>query len=81
MAVTLAKCSFQVNSNCGMRAVACKLQHFLEFGAVSVLAGHFVGEGSVNLDAFELPVRVLAERADPYIADSLSCHKNKELST
>jgi hypothetical protein len=41
--------------------VAGEFQQFLEFGTVSVFARDFVGERPVNLDAFQLPVCVLAE--------------------
>ncbi|EQD79670.1 hypothetical protein B1A_01608 [mine drainage metagenome] len=42
--------------------------------AFDILARSLVGERTVNLDAFQLPFRVLVEGADPDVPNALSVH-------
>ncbi|MCH6718038.1 hypothetical protein BED04_27740 [Escherichia coli] len=41
---------------------------------LDILAGCLVAKSAINLDAFQLPFRVLVEGADPDIPNALSSH-------
>lgn len=45
-----------------------------ELRALCVFAGGFVDEHLAHLEAFQLPIRVLVECTDPYVANPLSEH-------
>jgi hypothetical protein len=55
-------------------AVSHIRDHLSEFRAISIFAGHVIGEGAVKLNADELPIGLLVECAHPYITDNLSRH-------
>jgi hypothetical protein len=53
-------------------AVTDEVEHGPELRALHVFAGRTVGEGPVYGDAVQLPVDILVQAADPYVADPLS---------
>lgn len=55
-------------------AIADLAEQGFEQRTLGVLARSLVGENLAHLGAFQLPVRVLIEGADPDIADPLSVH-------
>jgi len=53
-------------------AVADEAEQRLELRSLRVFAGDAVSEGLVELDAVELPLKVLVQAAYPRVADLLS---------
>lgn len=52
-----------------------ELKHLLERWTVHILAGDLVGEGLVQVDPFELPVRILVFLGYPDVSGPLPLHK------
>jgi len=46
--------------------------HGLEFRPIDILSGNLVNEHFIDRNIFQLPVRVLVNRADPDITDALT---------
>ena len=56
--------------------VACpgETHEGFQFRPLDILARCFVGKSAVNLDAIQLPFRILVKSADPNVSNALSDH-------
>ncbi|STX11572.1 Uncharacterised protein [Klebsiella pneumoniae] len=54
--------------------VAGEAYQRFQLRTLDILAGCLVAKSAINLDAFQLPFRVLVEGADPDIPNALSSH-------